>query len=34
MLNDTEARQAYFSKLTKPDANDHGEIAMVKKKIA
>ena len=27
MLNDTEARQAYFSKLTSADPNDHDQIA-------
>lgn len=34
MLNDTERRQQYFSRLTSADPNDHSEIAKVKAKIA
>jgi hypothetical protein len=33
MLNDTQARQQYFSKLTSADPNDHSEISQVKSKI-
>jgi len=33
MLNDTEARQNYFSKLTSADPSDHSEISQVKSKI-
>ena len=33
MLNDTEARQGYFSRLAQADANDHSEVAAVKKRI-
>lgn len=33
MLNDTERRQQYFSRLTSADPNDHSEIAKVKSKI-
>ena len=33
MLNDTEARQAYFGRLTSADPNDHDQIAQVKSKI-
>ena len=33
MLNDTSARQAYFSKLSVADANDHSEVAAVKRRI-
>jgi len=33
MLNDTAARQQYFSNLAKPDDADHAEIASVKARI-
>ena len=33
MLNDTAARQAYFSNLSQPNSSDHSEIASVKKRI-
>lgn len=33
MLNDTSARQAYFSNLAQPNSGDHSEIASVKKRI-
>lgn len=33
MLNDTEARQRYFTNLAQPNADDHSEIAKVKSRI-
>lgn len=33
MLNDTQARQSYFSSLAQADSSDHAEVAKVKNRI-